>query len=151
MLRTENPYRKKYAGAVKRAMAHVPGIADIIEITKNIRNASEVFTLTTLIAEILLVTTSRQATRMFFPLTIFARYATSAVIKEFNTTGRGGWFLYKLASEGKETFTINSAMEQEKAAQIVFHSIFGTYKEDLGILEKITNVGTWFRNWVTAF
>lgn len=35
-------------------------------------------------------------------------------------------------------------MEEEKAAQISFHSIFGTYKEDLFILSQITNVATWF-------
>lgn len=30
-----------------------------------------------------------------------------------------------------------------EAAQVVFHGIFGTYKEDLSILEQITNLGTW--------
>lgn len=51
MLRGEGIYRKKYAMAVKRAMSHVPCIDDIIEFTKNTKQASEISTLTTLVAE----------------------------------------------------------------------------------------------------
>lgn len=35
-------------------------------------------------------------------------------------------------------------MEDAMASQIAFHSLFGTYKEDLSILSQITNVGKWF-------
>lgn len=80
---------------------------------------------------------------MFFPLAIFAHLATAEVITEFNTMGRG-WFLYKKTSESGVTYTMNSFMKKEKAAQVVFYSIFGTYKEDLDILEQITNTGTWY-------
>lgn len=45
---------------------------EIIEITTNTKQASEIATLTTLVAKILLVTTARQATRMFFTLAMFA-------------------------------------------------------------------------------
>lgn len=34
-------------------------------------------------------------------------------------------------------------MSQEDAGQVVFHSIFGTYKEDLGALGQITNLASW--------
>ncbi|CAB3259790.1 unnamed protein product [Arctia plantaginis] len=71
MIRSEGIYRKKYASAVKRAMSHIPCIEEIIELTKTTKQASEISALTTLLAEILLVTTARQATRMFFPLTLF--------------------------------------------------------------------------------
>lgn len=30
---------------------------------------------------------------------------------------------------------------EEQAAQIVFHTIFGTFKEDLGVLKTITSIG----------
>lgn len=145
MLRSEGMYRKKYQAAVKRAMAHIPGIDDIIELTKNIKTASEISTLTTLLAEILLITTARQATRIFFPLTLFAQYATNEIINRFNTTGRGGWFLYKECTNPEnEPLMMNGTMEAEQAQKIVFHAMFGTYKEDLGILEQITTVGKWF-------
>lgn len=47
MLRSEGIYRRKNAAAVKRAMSHVPCIDDIIELTKNTRQASEISVLTT--------------------------------------------------------------------------------------------------------
>ncbi|KAL7293043.1 hypothetical protein TKK_0013487 [Trichogramma kaykai] len=34
-------------------------------------------------------------------------------------------------------------MSKEEAAQMFFHSTLGTHKDDLGILSKIANVGTW--------
>lgn len=55
-----------------RAMSHVPCIDNIIELTKSTTPASELSTLTTLIADILFVTTAGQATRTFFPITIFS-------------------------------------------------------------------------------
>lgn len=148
MIRSEGIYRRKYASAVKRAMAHIPCIDDIIELTKNTKQASEISTLTTLVAEILLVTTARQATRMFFPITLFsAAYEISpdkeSFCKFFSSTGAGGWYTYK-ALRVTLQFTISGEIEEEKASQIVFHGIFGTFKEDLYILGKITNVSNWF-------
>lgn len=32
---------------------------------------------------------------------------------------------------------------EEQASQIVFHTMFGTFKEDLGVLKSITSVGNW--------
>nr|QMP82250.1 nucleocapsid protein [Lepidopteran orthomyxo-related virus OKIAV178] len=149
MIRSEGLYRNKYAAAVKRAMSHIPCIDDIIEITKTTKQASEISMLTTLIAEILLITTARQATRMFFPITIFAYvWGLHANPRDFcdffSTTGAGGWYTYKAASERNPAFTICGKMETEKASQIVFHSIFGTYKEDLSILSQITSVSLWY-------
>ncbi|KOB72775.1 Efflux ABC transporter, permease protein [Operophtera brumata] len=59
MICSEGIYRKKYASAVKRAMSHIPCIDGLIEITKNTKQASEISTITTLIAEILLITNAR--------------------------------------------------------------------------------------------
>ncbi|KAJ2941449.1 hypothetical protein O0L34_g3666 [Tuta absoluta] len=35
-------------------------------------------------------------------------------------------------------------MSEEMAQQVLFHAIFGTFKEDFGILEQITYNQTWF-------
>lgn len=129
-------------------MSHVPCIDDLIEITKTTKQACEISMLTTVVAEILLVTTARQATRI--PITIFNcvwdMHLTK--LKEFtnffSTTGAGGWFAYKCAMESDITFAVAGNMEEEKASQIVFHSIFGTFREDLSILSQVTDVGKWF-------
>lgn len=74
MIRSEGVYRGKYAAAVKRAMSRTSAIDDIMEITKNIKMSFEPSTFISLIAEILLITTSTQATRMCFPLNFFVLY-----------------------------------------------------------------------------
>lgn len=149
MLRSDGIYRRKYAIAVKRAMSHIPCIDDLIELTRTIKQASELSAVTTLIAEILMITTARQATRMFFPLTIFSAVWRNEknpkdFCKFFSTTGAGGWYTYKKASLLPIKFTLCGEMEEEMAAQIVFHSIFGTYKEDLSILSQITDIASWY-------
>lgn len=68
MIRSQEIYRKKWADAVKRSMSMISCIDDIIQVTKNHTSANEQSNMITLLAEILLITTSRQATRMHFPL-----------------------------------------------------------------------------------
>lgn len=150
MLRSEGMYRTKWASAVKRAFNHIPIIDDIIEVTKTQRKASEVSTTVTLLAEIILITTSRQATRMFFPLAFLVRAVAEKttipdkqyILHHFNTTGSGGFALYKKACEHK--WYINGSFLEEEGGQVVFHCIFGTYKEDFGTLASITDTENWF-------
>lgn len=40
---------------------------------------------------------------------------------------------------------METAMDDVAAAQVVYHSIFGTHNEDLGVLQETTNVAT---NWL---
>lgn len=109
MLRSEGMYRTKWASVVKRAFNHIPIIDDIIEVTKTQRKASEVSTTVSLLAEIILITTSRQATRMFFPMAFLVRAVAAKtsisdkkhILQHFNTTGSGGFALYKTACEHK--------------------------------------------------
>ncbi|CAG4939126.1 unnamed protein product [Colias eurytheme] len=148
MIRSEGIYRDKWASAVKRAFNHIPIIDDIIEVTKGQRKAADVSTMTGLLAEICLITTSRQATRAFFPLAMIHRASTihakefKQYCEYFNTTGSGAFYTYKLVCG--QPWTLTGAMKEEVASQIVFHSIFGTFKEDLSILSEITNLSTWF-------
>lgn len=83
MFRSERIHRKKYAAAVKRAMSHLPCIDGLIELTKTVKQASKMVMLTTLVTEILLVTTAREATRMFYPITIFAEVWNTQDKKSF--------------------------------------------------------------------
>ncbi|CAH2088479.1 unnamed protein product [Euphydryas editha] len=150
LISTEGIYRNKFAAAVKRAMSHIPSIDDIIDITKNIKTSFELSTMISLIAEILLITTSRQATRMCFPINFLVVVLEDIKREEdkvkflefFNTTGSGGWLLYKLCMN--RSWNMQGLMTEEVASQIVYHSIFGTYKEDLSILSQITKTGNWY-------
>jgi len=160
-IRTEDKYRKKWTDAAKRAMAHIPMIDEILDLVKG-KRASEVRGLISLLADILLVVTARQANRMFFPLCALARVYKMKVddndvitsvgglagylggdtlLKGFNVSGNGGFYFYKIISHLE--FVYEGNLTPVEAKQVFFHAIFGTYKEDLTILEQITDLGTW--------
>jgi hypothetical protein len=149
MLRTEGKFRNQFESAVKRCMSHIPCIDDIIQLTKNTKRAADISIVTRLIADILLITTARQATRMFIPLNMFYQAYSkvktvdrTSFLEFYSTTGAGGYYVYKLLEEVK--FSYRTQMTDEMVAQVCFHGIFGTYKEDLGILAGITSTLRWF-------
>lgn len=151
-IRTDEKYRRKWTDAAKRAMAHIPIIDEILDIVKG-KSASEVRGIVGLLADILLITTSRQANRMFFPLAIIAKIyglplgdndyiltsdkiPTAYVggdtwLKAFNVSGNGGFYTYKLATMFR--WELEGEFTHDEAQQVLFHTIFGTYKEDLCI------------------
>ncbi|GLV38107.1 hypothetical protein CBL_10074 [Carabus blaptoides fortunei] len=63
-----------------------------------------------------------------------------AFLEKFNCSGAGGNLLYKTVQSMQ--WVIEGSYTTEQAAEVAFHSIFGTYKEDLTILEHITNSAT---------
>ncbi|CAK9304784.1 unnamed protein product [Gordionus sp. m RMFG-2023] len=105
-------------------------------------------------ADLSLLVTTRKAKRMFFPPNIFScllhpRVENGEILPTLptdlvnfvNFSGHGGFMFYKEAC--KIDWKINGNMKAEVAKQMVFHSIFGTFKEDLSILSQITH----FENW----
>ncbi|KAG5870168.1 hypothetical protein JTB14_032460 [Gonioctena quinquepunctata] len=66
-VRIEEKYRRKRTNGAKRAMAHIPIIDEILDATKG-KNASKIRGVVGLLADILFVTTGRQAHRKFFPI-----------------------------------------------------------------------------------
>lgn len=149
MLTTEGKYRDKWVNAVKRCMGHIETIDDIISLVKSGRTVSEMVPITCLLAEILLIATGRQATRMCFPLCgVSWVYKSNSpaqqivMLENFNVSGRGGFATYKALTALK--FWMQGELTQEKASQIAFHCIFGTYKEDLSLLSFMTNQATWY-------
>ncbi|KAK9681064.1 hypothetical protein QE152_g38595 [Popillia japonica] len=87
---------------------------------------------------------------MFFPLAFLSevmgdfktKEKGDAFLKRFNVSKHGGYELYKRACKRK--WTMAGKIENTQAAQIVFHSIFGTVCEDLGVLSQITNTKKWY-------
>lgn len=152
-IRTSHPlYRKKWTDASKRAMAHIPMIDEILDLIKD-KKASEIRGVISLLADIILITTSRQAQRMFFPINMLARMYTLPTTEQgfvigdggqpteyrtrddllsfFNVSGHGGYYLYKMVSHFK--WEMEGHFSNSEASQVLFHTIFGTYKEDLSL------------------
>lgn len=98
----------------------------------------------------ILIAGSRNAQRAFFPANmLLVAFETKDTIAEEQTlplvditncdfSGKGMWLIYK-ACMMKE-WGLETAMDDVPASQIVYHSIFGTQNEDLGVLQSITSV-----------
>lgn len=150
MLRNTGKYRPKWEDAVKRAFSHIPCIDDIIETTRNANKASDVHNMIRFLADISLIATTRQAQRMTMPLVVFKTVydnlpddaSKKIMLENFNVSGKGAFRTYQLAHDIQ--WELNGNLDDYQAAQATFHAIFGTYKEDLGVLEVITNHARWY-------
>lgn len=150
MLRTKGKYRNKWENAVKKTLSHIPAIADFISLTETNSAAEYVKPALALLGDILLITTSRQSQRGCIPLVmlyhLYSRENPENRVIFFDSLdlgGKGFFYCYKLLQSSLQKFNLEMDGTEEQAAQIVFHTIFGTFKEDLGVLKTITNIGTW--------
>jgi hypothetical protein len=95
----------------------------------------------------------RESQRAFFPILIVSeaftiirsgtKYYDEDMIEKFNVSGKGAFLCYKAIME-MDNITLIGDFTQQEASQILYHCIFGTYKEDLGVLAQITNCSTWY-------
>nr|QPL15393.1 nucleoprotein [Hymenopteran orthomyxo-related virus OKIAV171] len=154
-LKSDRMYEKKWEVAVKRAFAHFPDIDTVMSVLKA-KIPSEGRSLVTLICDIALITTTRQATRMFPPPAAFSYiftqpehkvsgsvYKTTNLIPNFNFSGHGAWAFYKIFQSIQWTMYLN-INDESIAKQICYHSMFGTFKEDLSLLSQITTQANWY-------
>nr|AYP67576.1 putative nucleocapsid [Old quarry swamp virus] len=151
--RAEKAYSAKWLAAAKRALAHLPEIDTVLSMIKE-KQPSEVKPLITLLANICLITTTRQATRMYPPPAAFAyifnidKYPSprgaskEKLLEVFDFSGHGAFCFYSVFQEFQWKLC-GTGLTDTIARQIVYHSMFGTFKEDFGILSAITNESTW--------
>lgn len=150
MLRTKGKYRNKWENAVKKTLYHIPAIADFISLTETNSADEYVKPALALLGDILLITTSRQSQRGCIPLImLYFLYDKESpddraiFLDNLDLSGKGFFYCYKMLQSSNQKFNIEMDGTEEQAAQIVFHTIFGTFKEDLGVLRAITNIGNW--------
>lgn len=159
-------FGQKWKDALTRDCNHVPEIQTIVNPISG-KNPSETRRILRALADLIMVTTSRNAHRAFFSITMVAKYLLSkeewdhyrtnsngvhniskAKIteedkkrkSEFNFSGIG---MYKCWNAMEGELFMPQTMRTEQAAQVFFHSTFGTYKEDLSILRQITTMDKW--------
>lgn len=163
-------FENKFLEAVKRNLAHIPNIEGIMKTIKG-KPYKNISTIITLLADISILCTTRNAMRCFPAPSAFALFITKedditwsddidenmkgrwrsnlpkGVPSNFsnllNFSGLSAFYLHKKACDIQWTFC--TKFTAEEASQIVFHCWFGTYKEDLGVLSQITNSQNWFK------
>lgn len=161
----QEKYEGKWANAAKRSLQHIPDTDDIIRAMKG-KKASEVRELMKAITDVALITETREANRASFPwnaLTMvllsakeFKYYSIVGLNNEFTNTalegtiglripidysGKGCYLTYNAIT--KLELGLPGNMTSDQATQIIFHSIFGSYKEDLSLFANVTDRQIW--------
>lgn len=136
-------------------MAHFPEIDNVLAVMQG-KDPAEIRSLITLLADVALIATTRQSTRMFPPPAAFSviftrdshRVGTQVyrtlehLLHSFNFSGQGAFAFYKVFSSYQWQLNLNGATDG-MAKQIVYHAMMGTYRDDLSLLSQITNLSTW--------
>lgn len=109
----------------------------------------------TLLADAMVLTTTGHKICMFPPPAAFSfiftrdeikyddsTYSVESILHAFNFSGYGAFLFYKLFCQYAWKVDLNEGTEG-MAREITYHSIFGSYKEDLSMLAQITDQGSW--------
>jgi len=147
----DSKYAKKWKNAVKRDCPFLP---DSLMDAVCGKQTGEVNQILPLIGDILLMTTSREAKRASFPACMLystlsneesgvytmseEAHTTVEDLSWFDYSGKGAFFQYKQCEARKWKMSID-AESSSILPEVVYHSIFGTYSEDFGILSFMTN------------
>lgn len=126
-----------------RSIGHLPKAEEIINKIKT-STREEAAGLMELVADILLVTGSRSACKAYFPFSIFYAGLSATQITELKTrtvSEEGKQLLPTVELDGIENYDHSgkgAKTTEKKAAEIIFHSVWGTHWEDLNTLEFAT-------------
>lgn len=97
------------------------------------------------LADLLILTTARSTQKIYLPI-ILARYMWDVKPQGFQWNFANSNMLRyytEVIQTSKIQFTMRSGGSDSNTAEVVFHSMFGTYMDDLGILSSITNWVAW--------
>jgi hypothetical protein len=153
--------------ATKRNLAHIPNIEGILKTIKG-KSYATISNIITLLADISIICTTRNAMRCFPPPNAIAKFLamkedlvgdegfnytpalsdityweTTSIHTLLGFSGLSAFLFYNSVSDADWVFC--SKFTPEESAQVIFHCWFGTYKEDFGILKGITTLQTWMK------
>lgn len=152
-LAADDRYADKWVAAVNRCFAYVPSIEQVSRVLKTNRVGANQ-PIVSHLANIAMIAGGREQRRMTPPLSAVMHYLTTktgetwgfnaAAARQLDFSGKGAFYFYKLMCQSPVTYTLNINNE-DMSRQILFHAMFGTYVEDLGILQFMTG----FQHWLT--
>uniref|UniRef100_A0A8D9ESX8 Uncharacterized protein n=2 Tax=Cacopsylla melanoneura TaxID=428564 RepID=A0A8D9ESX8_9HEMI len=136
---------------VKRHISHLPESDNIVNLLSNTGNARSVASVVKLTLDILLMTTARTVNRACFPIVFFLHTITVEQYASLHGPDtKEVDFLVPMHFSGLDAVKINNdaatanlgykAKTKEGAEQIIFHGIWRTHIEELGILKFVTGV-----------
>lgn len=153
----DNKYSKRWKSAVMRDCSFLPEIESLINTICG-KPCVEIRKIFGIIADILLITTSREAKRASFPACFLymlltkeesdhyklndTTYSPVTDIGWFNFSGAGAFQLYNKCATQPWTSPIRSE-SASLLPEIIFHSVFGSYGDDFSILKFMTSFNGW--------
>lgn len=144
LLVMENKYHSKLTNALKYSTQMLPMHSEIAQCFKEATSPGMTSGVMKELGDILLLTTSRATQKIFMPL-IFAYHLwrIKAQGQQWSFSGSAMMKLYNAAVSSGVRFTMRSGADGPLTAEAVFHSMYGTYLDDLGVLASITNKARW--------
>lgn len=138
----EDKFHNKLTSALEQSLQMIPMCSEVISCLRTAQSPGAVSGVLKELGDILLMTTARSTQKMYFPLIMFMRMYQNMQqdLTKLSFSGTQIMFEYTQLMK-KVKLRMRSGGSQAKTSQAVFHGIFGTYLEDLTILEKITTHG----------
>lgn len=158
---TDTRYQKNWRSAFVQVFKLFPYVDDLAKVLAGSKDQH--LTLVRLLCDIALFGTARPANKAKFPygMVMWVQMQNSVcntwaqaitdtkklpeegihpALKNFDLSGHGMYHMYMLAATNPLGYHINrsSRMTDDYAKETVFHSIFGTQKEDFGLLYYMT-------------
>lgn len=128
--------------AFKESIKHLPMADSLAICLGEAKSAEECSTLLSRLGDLLLILGSRSSNKFYFPLLFFSKATVKFKTYELDFSGKKGFAFWNNYSK-QFTWTKMSKGTPEQVSQTIFHGIFGTCVEDLGILAQITDNRNW--------
>lgn len=145
MLINEKSYPQKLVEAVKNSLRMLPMHGEIATALKDADSPGRVMGLMKELADLLILTTARSTQKIYFPISL-AKYLWAGKPDNFQWNFANSnmlQFYSDAMALNRIKFEMRSGGSESETAEVVFHAMFGTYMEDLGVLGTITNWGAW--------
>lgn len=142
----EKKMTNKLEAAFNNSISHIDGQEIICKLMKDAKGPDDIGQLLKLLGDYLLVAGDRSPGRVHFPLLFLYRVRkTEGIWDDFNFSRRVAMRFYMRHAEFNMRFQKRSNGPVNHVAQMIFHAMFETVTEDLGVLGQITNQADWIK------
>lgn len=140
----EDKFFDKIRSAMQHSLQMLPMANEIITCLREASHPGSVSGVLKELADILLLTTARSTQKIYFPLLLFFDMWKNRGSAQISFSGVEMLKFYTdFCVKRNVTFVIRTGGDMVKTSEVVFHSMFGTYLDNLDILPQITNRQKW--------
>lgn len=140
----EDKFFDKLRSAMSNSLQMLQMASEIIAAFREANHPGSVSGVMKELGDILLLTTARSTQKIYFPLLLFLVFWQNKGDLQWSFSGAPMLKFYTdFINTHNMRFKMRSESDTLKTFEVVFHAMFGTYLENLNVLEKITNKAKW--------